>query len=182
MDRLKKFFLNGILMTIVALLIRYVAVGFNVYLANKIGTVAMGLFTLISSVYGFALTLATSGISLATTRLASEALGISEVKRDVSARATVSAIMKKSLFFSLSISSFSAILLFLLAEPIGIKLLGDVRTVSSLKILAFSLPPIALSSSLGGYFIALRRVYKNAVVQIFGQPCEYSYRCCSLAR
>lgn len=169
MDRLKKFFLNGILMTIVALLIRYVSVGFNVYLANKIGTVAMGLFTLISSVYGFALTLATSGISLATTRLASEALGISEVKRDVSAKATVSAIMKKSIFFSLSISSFSAILLFLLAEPIGINLLGDERTVSSLKILAFSLPPIALSSSLGGYFIALRRVYKNAVVQIFGQ-------------
>ena len=169
MDRLKKFFLNGILMTLVALLIRYVSVGFNVYLSNKIGTVAMGLFTLISSVYGFALTLATSGISLATTRLVSEALGMGKVKREICTGATVSAIMKKSILFSLSISSFAAILLFLLAEPIGIKLLGDARTVSSLKILAFSLPPIALSSSLGGYFSALRRVYKNAVVQILGQ-------------
>lgn len=169
MDRLKKFFLNGILMTLVALLIRYVSVGFNVYLSNKIGTVAMGIFTLISSVYGFALTLATSGISLATTRLVSEALGIGKLKREISTGATVSAIMKKSILFSLSISSFAAILLFLLAEPIGIKLLGDARTVSSLKILAFSLPPIALSSSLGGYFGALRRVYKNAVVQILGQ-------------
>ena len=169
MDRLKKFFLNGILMTLVALLVRYVSVGFNVYLSNKIGTVAMGLFTLISSVYGFALTLATSGISLATTRLVSEALGIGTLKKDISTKATVSAIMKKSIFFSLSISSFAAILLFLLSEPIGIKLLGDARTVSSLKILAFSLPPIALSSSLGGYFGALRRVYKNAIVQILGQ-------------
>lgn len=169
MDRLKKFFLNGILMTLVALLARYVAVGYNIYLANKIGTVAMGLFTLISSVYGFALTLATSGISLATTRLVSEALGIGSLKRDVSTKATVSAIMKKSILFSLSISSFSAVLLFLLAEPIGVGLLGDARTVSSLKILAFSLPPIALSSSLGGYFSALRRVYKNAVVQVLGQ-------------
>ena len=110
MDRLKKFFLNGILMTLVALLARYVAVGYNIYLANKIGTVAMGLFTLISSVYGFALTLATSGISLATTRLVSEALGIGSLKRDVSTKATVSAIMKKSILFSLSISSFSAVL------------------------------------------------------------------------
>ena len=169
MDRLKKFFLNGILMTIVALLIRYVSVGFNVYLANKIGTVAMGLFTLISSVYGFALTLATSGISLATTRLVSEALGVGSVRREISAESTVSAIMKKSILFSLSISSLSALLLFFLAEPIGLKLLGDARTVSSLKILAFSLPPIALSSSLGGYFGALRRVYKNAVVQVLGQ-------------
>ena len=109
MDRLKKFFLNGILMTIVALLIRYVAVGFNVYLSNRIGTVAMGIFTLISSVYDFALTLATSGISLATTRLVSDALGMGKVKREICTGATVSAIMKKSILFSLSISSLAEV-------------------------------------------------------------------------
>ena len=75
MDRLKKFFANGILMTLVSLAARYVSVGFNVYLSNKIGAVAMGIFTLVSSVYGFALTVATSGVNLATTKLVSEALG-----------------------------------------------------------------------------------------------------------
>ena len=64
MDRVKRFFINGLLMTAVTLAIRYVSVSFNIYITNRIGAVAMGLFTLISSVYGFALTLATSGISL----------------------------------------------------------------------------------------------------------------------
>lgn len=169
MDKLKRFFLNGILMTLVSLLVRYVSVGFNVYLSNKIGAVAMGLFTLISSVYGFALTLATSGISLATTKLASEAMGITSSDESFSRDGAISAVMKKSILFSLSVSSVSAIALFVSSGYIGKNILGDARTVSSLQILAFSLPPIALSSSLGGYFSALRKVYKNAAVQIFSQ-------------
>jgi O-antigen/teichoic acid export membrane protein len=96
MDRLKKFFVNGILMTMVALAVRYVSVGFNVYISNKIGAVAMGIFTLIGSVYGFALTLATSGISLATTKLVSEALGYG-VDQNYPTDATISSVMKKSL-------------------------------------------------------------------------------------
>lgn len=174
MDRLKKFFINGILMTAVTLLCRYVAVGFNVYLTNKIGAMAMGLFTLISSVYGFALTLATSGISLATTRLVSEALGRGRVDRSISTRATVSAIMKKSLGLSALVSTATALLLFSLSEPIGSHILKDARTVPSLRMLALSLVPIALSSSLSGYFSALRKVHKNAAVQILGQALRIS--------
>lgn len=169
MDRLKKFFINGILMTAVTLLIRYVSVRFNIYISNRIGAVAMGIFTLVSSVYGFAITLAASGINLATTKLVSEALGLSSNRAGIKPHTEISAIMKKSLLFSLSVSAFTAIALFLSAEFIGTRILGDSRTVSSLQILAFSLPPIALSSSLGGYFTAMRRVYKNAAVQILGQ-------------
>ena len=169
MDRLKKFFVNGILMTVVTLIIRYVSVNFNIYISNRIGAVSMGIFTLVSSVYGFSLTLATSGINLATTKLVSEAMGLGSQRKDYGTQATVRAVMKKSVVFSLSISFATAIALFLSADFIGERILGDVRTVSSLKILAFSLPPIAVSSSLGGYFTALRRVYKNACVQIFSQ-------------
>lgn len=169
MDRLKKFYVNGILMTVVTLIIRYVSVNFNIYISNKIGAVSMGIFTLVSSVYGFALTIATSGISLATTKLVSEAMGIGSQRKDYNTKKTVLSVMKKSLLFSLSISFATAFALFLCAPFIGKSVLGDERTVSSLRILAFSLPAIALSSSLGGYFTALRRVYKNACVQIFSQ-------------
>lgn len=169
MDRLKKFFVNGILMTVVSIVIRYVAVNFNIYISNKIGPVAMGLFTLISSVYGFALTLATSGISLATTKLVSEALGTGTRKRGFNTSATVASIMKKSILLSFVISLLVAFGLFMLSEPIGARILKDTRTISSLKILAVSLPPIAISSSLSGYFIAMRRVYKNALVQVLSQ-------------
>ena len=153
-------------MTVVALVIRYVSVAFNIYITNKIGAVAMGLFTLISSVYGFALTLATSGISLATTKLVSEALGgLPEKEKDSNIRA----IMKKSLIFSFFISFIVSLSLYIFAPIISEVVLKDSRTLTSLKVLAFSLVPIALSSSMSGYFIAMRKVYKNATVQVFGQ-------------
>ena len=75
MNRFGRFLINGSIMTLVALLMRTVSVVFNVYISNSIGAEGLGLFTLISTVYSFALTVATSGINLATTRLISEALG-----------------------------------------------------------------------------------------------------------
>ena len=165
MDRLKRFFINGLLMTTVTLVVRYVSVAFNVYLTNKIGAVAMGLFTLISSVYGFALTLATSGLSLATTKLVSEALGGVEEKRK---SATVKAIMKKSLLFAFCISFAVSIGLYLLAPFLAENVLKDMRTLNALKILSYTLVPIALSSSMSGYFVGVRKVHKNATVQVIG--------------
>ena len=160
MDRLKKFFLNGILVTAVALVTRYVSVSFNVYLSNRIGAVAMGVFTLISSIYGFALTLATSGVSLATTKLVSEALGQQKLC-EANISETITAIMRKSIILTLSVSFSTSVLLFLTADFLGTQVLNDARTIPCLKILALSLVPIALSSSLCGYFTALRKVYRN---------------------
>ena len=174
MDRLKRFFINGIVLTLVALVSRYVSVGFNIYLSKKIGSVAMGLFTLVSSVYGFALTLATSGINLATTKLVSESLGKGAAKSNYPTEQTVSKIMKKSILFSLFISFSTSVALFAGAEFIGVGLLDDSRTVSSIKILALSLVPIAVSSSLCGYFSAVRQAYKNAAIQVFTQALRIS--------
>ena len=172
MNRLRRFMINGLLMTVVSLLMRTVSVSFNVYLSNRIGATAMGLFTLISTVYGFSITLATSGINLATTRLVAAALGEDpESIIPTTPRRTphISYIMRKCTGYSLFFGILSASALFLLAEPIGIGILGDERTVHPLRVLAITLPAIALSSSLSGYFTAMRKVYKNAAVQVLGQ-------------
>ena len=170
MTRFKRFIFNGLLITAVSLIMRGIAVGFNVYLSNTIGAVAMGVFTLISTVYGFALTLATSGIGLAATRHIAEAVGDDSSAGEKSGKSpTVRCIVRKCIVYALFFSIISAIILYAFAPYIGEKILGDVRTVSCLKVLALSLPPIALSSVFSGYFTAVRRVYKNAIVQVFGQ-------------
>ena len=170
MNKRKSFLFNGLLITAVSLFMRTVSVGFNVYISNKIGAVAMGVFTLITTVYGFAITVATSGISLAATRHIAEAVGESgksgeALKKDPSVRC----IVRKCVVYALCFSIGAASVLFLFAPLIGKRLLSDERTVSSLRVLAITLPPIALSSVFSGYFIAVRRVYKNAIVQVFGQ-------------
>ena len=171
MAKLKQFVWNGILITLVSLLIRTVSVSFNVYLSNRVGAVAMGLFTLISTVYGFAITVATSGIGLATTRLVAEALGRCPKDGGGSPweNPRVICTVKKCMVYALCFSLGSGLVLFFFAPAIGVHLLHDSRTVASLKILAFTLPPTALSSVFSGYFTAVRRVYKNALVQVVGQ-------------
>ncbi len=162
MKNLRKFILSALLLCAVSFLMKTVGVGFNVYVSNQAGAEAMGLYSLLSGVYGFALTFATSGISLATTRLVAEAIGVND-----SARARKS--LKCCLIYSLSFGGVATCLLFFLAEPIATHLLKDMRTCFPIRILSLSLLPISLSSVCNGYFTAVRRVHKNAAVQVAEQ-------------
>ena len=77
----KQFLKNGMLLAAVALLMRGVSMLFNAYIVRKVGAEGMGLMSLTMSVYAFAVTFATSGISLAVTRLVAAALGKEEGER-----------------------------------------------------------------------------------------------------
>ena len=172
MNRLRRFIINGSLMAIVAVLMRSVAVAFSVYISNKIGAVAMGLFSLVSTIYGFGITFATSGINLATTRLVAQAIG--DTSSEAEARknknsAKVKCILSRCIIYSLLFSSIATLALWFLSDTIGINILKDSRTVSSLRILSLTFIPISVSSVLNGYFSAIRQVVKNAVTQILGQ-------------
>ena len=156
----KRFLFNGLLITATSLVLKFTGVSFNSYLSKKLGTDGMGLYTLITSVYTFAVVFASSGISLGTTRLVSEARARndgSEVKKSV----------KTAAFYCLMFSLFACAALYLLSEPIGAKLLCDERTVKPLKILAFSLPFVSLSSVFSGFFTAVREAYKGAASVFF---------------
>ena len=162
MTRLKKYLANGTLMTVVALALRGLAVAFNAYVSKKIGAEALGLYTLLGSVYGFAFTLALSGINLTTTRLVSDAIGVGSTQK-------VHISMRKCIGYSLFFGGLASILLLCLAEPISIGILKDARVIKPLKLCGATLPIIALGSCFNGYFTAIRRVYKNAITQISEQ-------------
>ncbi len=56
----ERFFVNGLLLSLTALLMRFIGLSFNVYLTEKIGSTGIGLITLINSRYGFAVTVETT--------------------------------------------------------------------------------------------------------------------------
>ena len=93
MKKLGKFFLNGILLTTCSVLMRTVAVSFNIYVAQKAGAEAMGLYSLLTGIYGFALTMALSGLHLAVTKLVAEALALNH-------RAAALKIVRHALFYA----------------------------------------------------------------------------------
>lgn len=172
-NRIQKYFFNALILSVGSIIIHSISVTFNVFISDKVGAEAMGLFTLTSGVYSFAITLATSGINLAVVRLVSAALPY-KGKENASSGATVKKIMVNALFYCLFFSSLAGILLFFCAKPISIYLLDDLRVIPSLKLMAISLMPISISSMLNGYFCAVRRVYKNIIVQFFEQGVKIS--------
>ena len=72
MQSRKKFFYNGAVMTVAALLLRSVAMFFSAYFSRTVGEVGVGLYTVIMTVYSFLLTFATSGVSLTVTLVRTE--------------------------------------------------------------------------------------------------------------
>ncbi len=162
MKKLKLFAANVFLLTLVSFLLRAIGVGFNIYVSNRLGAAGMGLFTLIMSVYGFAVTAALSGVNLGSTRLVAEGIG-------KNSDSTIRSAMKKCLLYGFSFGTVSAILLFTLSYPIGKFLLSDENSIIPLRILSISLPFISISSAFLGYFNAVRRVIKGAAAQVLSQ-------------
>ena len=170
-ERGRQFIRNALAVSLSAVLMRCVGVSFNVYLTGKLGADGIGLYTLVMSVYSFAVTVATSGIHLAATRLVAEA--------GEDARA-VRAAMRAALGYSAAFGCGAAVLLFSLSPVISAHWLEDVRTLPSLRLLALGLPPLALSSALGGYFAGVRRVHKSAAVQLCEQGTRVVVIICAL--
>lgn len=158
----KRFFYNGAVLTLVALAMRTVSLFFGAYVTRAVGEVGMGLYTLVSTVYGFAVTLATSGVSLTVTRQVAAALGRAE--RRTAARALGGAFV-----YALVFGSLAMVGLFGLSGLLATRLLSSPETAVSMKILAVSLLPVAFTSVIAGYFVGVRRVGFNATVQVISQ-------------
>lgn len=159
MERGKTMLLNTLLLTATAVLMRSVGMVFQVYLSNKIGASGIGLFQLIMAVSMLAATFAISGVRYATTRLVSEELGRG-------GQGSVKAAVRRCLVYALCFGTASSLALYFGADLIGRIWIGDNRTVLSLKLLSLSLPAFSMSAVLSGYFTAVTRVIKSAVVQV----------------
>lgn len=161
MRKTKLFLMNAAIMTATSLLLNSVGVWFNLYIAGKIGAEGMGIFQLMTSVYGMAVTFAVSGIHLATTRLVAV--------ENVGAGAGVRAVMRRCLCYSFCFGMAAAAVLFFGAPAIGGRWLGAAVTIRPLRVMAVTLPFLAISCAMNGYFTAVRRVAKCALVQILEQ-------------
>ena len=169
MQKGRRFLYNAVLLAVVNIALRLIGVSFNTFVTAKVGAEGMGLLTLVMSVYGLSVTVAASGVNLAAVQLTARALAESEGESFAHGSARLRRVMRGCVAYSLHFGIGAAVILFTLSDTIGIHLLGDARTVSSLRVLALSLPAISLSSALAGYFTGVRRVYKNAVISVLEQ-------------
>ena len=154
MRRAKQLLLHTSAMTATSLLMRTIALVFQVYVAGKIGAAGIGLFQLVMSVYTLATTVAVSGVRLAATRLIAQQTGRGD---DAAIRRATGCAMGYAAFFGMA-----ALLLLYYLAPAAAAWVGDDRIILSLRVLAFALPFVAASGAMGGYFIAMHQSVKMA--------------------
>jgi stage V sporulation protein B len=161
MKKTKQFLWDTAVLTIAALFMRTVGVSFNVYLTNQLGAAGIGLFQLVMTVFSMAITFASSGIRLAATRLVVDA-----ISKD---RADVKKVLRRCLLSILLVAVVVALILYTGSDLISQHWLYDSRTAQPLRLLSLSLPFIAMSAALSGYFTAIRRAGVYAGVQVLEQ-------------
>ncbi len=153
--------IHTVIMTAVNLIMRSISVSFNAYLTEKIGTSGIGLFQLVMSVYSLAVTFSCAGIRLASTRLTVEINALR--KNDISKSLTL------CITYSGICGCIIGIILLFFSNLISNSWIDNPQTALPLKILALSLPFVAMSSALGGYFTATEKIPQYSIIQIFEQ-------------
>ena len=160
----RKLLMNTALLTASSLWMSLIGMAFQVWLAGRIGAAGIGLYQLVLSVTNLSATFAIAGIRFASTRLVAEELGLHRP-------GGVRAAMARCLCYAAVSGCAAAALLRALSEPVGFLWIGDARTVGPLRLSALSMPCIALSSSMSGYFTACGRVWKPTLVHLLEQLC-----------
>ncbi len=152
-------------MTAFSLLIRSIGMAMRVWLAGGLGEQGLGIYQLILSVYALFALVAVSGLGIVSTRLISEQLATGNDGEALY-------ICRNLLIFSLLFGSVLSAVLFVSADFIGFVFLKNAETILPLKILAPSLPFMAFSSVVRGYFSAKRKQLQNVLEQLIEQLSE----------
>ena len=158
----KKIIIGTLILTVATASVRFVGMFFRIYLANTLGAEGMGLYQLILSFYFLMVTLATSGIRVAISKLVSEEIAVGNYFN-------AKKVMHQSIAISIFTGFAAGLILYYFADYIGSNILNDERTVLALLYLAPSLPVMAVSNCYKGYFYALGKVTQPSIIQMTEQ-------------
>ncbi len=154
------FLKNTALLTATAVILRLGGVIVKVWLAARLGSRGMGVYSLLFSFYAFAAAIVGSGISTAVTRVLSE----NEISKS-SAQKTVNKGIYIGIFSALS----QVVFIIPLSKIIAAFLFGDALLAPAVRATAFSLPFMGFSSAVRGYFVARKKALPLSISSIAEQ-------------
>lgn len=160
MGRHRTYLRNAALLTVSGLLLRALGMGFRVAVAGVLGSEGMGLYQLIFAFYMIFVSLCVSGVQVAATRLTAVSLA-----RGQGTAATLRGLCGTAL----CLGTLAMVAQALSASAASVWLLRDARAELALRILAPSLPFMAVSAALRGGFLAARLVRPNIAAQFVEQ-------------
>lgn len=157
MKKIKLLFINGIAVSLTAIASGICGIWINLLITKSAGAAVMGKYQLITSVCGFGITFAVSGINFAAMRLCAEG---------IASKGNIHGIMKKCFSYAAFFGISSGVILFFAAEVISDNFIKYREAAFCLKIFSLSLPFVSCLSAVSGYLTAARRSYKESLIKI----------------
>lgn len=145
MNKRSKATTNTIFLTATNAFNRLVGFIYRIILIRIAGQEAVGLFQMVFPVYSLFLVLATAGLPIAVSKLVAE----HQARNN---QAGMRSVLRAGVITALSLGCAANALLFLLARPLAANVMQDARIYYALLIIAPSLPIVAVSAVLRGYF------------------------------
>lgn len=150
---------GALLLTASNLLMRVIGIGFNVFLAGRIGAAGLGLLQLISTIGVFAMLVGTSGVRVAAMYLTAEEFGHRRL-------GGVRLALGECLRYGIIVSTVAGAALFFTADFFAASWLHDTRAALSLRAMGLMLPFSCLCGVMTGYFTACSRIKQLVVIEI----------------
>lgn len=153
--------IGTLVLTVTGLVSRIIGFYYRIYLTRLFGEEGMGIYQLLNPVLALAFSLTAAGYQTAISKFVAE--------RTAKKSGSVFQPILVGLSISLPLSVLCTAIIFFLADFIGTTLLHEPRTVSMLRILAFSIPLSAAHSCINGYFYGKKKTAVPAVSQLLEQ-------------
>lgn len=145
------------ILTAVNVAVRLMGFAFRIWLSRQLGAEGMGLYQLVFPVFSVMITVVSSGLPVAVSKMVASKPGISSRITTIASR------------FILAISVPMILLCFIFASPISTYVIGDSRALMAFIIMLPSLLFVGLESCYKGYFYGVKNVHPPALSELFEQ-------------
>ena len=153
---LKNSLISGtIVLTLSGLLSRVIGFFYRIFLSQRFGEEAMGIYQLIGPLMGLTYALCISGIQ-------------SAIAKQIAEKASKK-VLYIGLLISFTLSSFCTVFLLQNASWLATKVFFEVRLIPLIKVLALSMPLSTIHSCINGYFYGKKQAKYPAILQLIEQ-------------
>jgi len=153
--------IGTIILTVTGLISRLIGFFYRIYLSRLFGEEGMGIYQLLSPVLSIAFSLTAAGYQTAISKIVAESTALNKHPSLKPVAAGLS--------ISLPLSLLCTAVVYNGAEYIATTLLQEPRTISMIKILAFSIPFSSVHACINGYFYGIKKAGSPASGQLFEQ-------------
>lgn len=155
-------FKGAVILTGAGLISRFMGFFFRIFLSHTFGEESVGLYQLVFPVYAMCISIGTSGIQTALSRIVAEKLTAGRKKEALD---TLSCALGLTVFFSF----LEVLFIQNNASTIARSFLGDPRCENLILILSFALPFAAFHSCICGYSLGMQKTLLPAASQLVEQ-------------